>query len=192
MLPQELPVLVCRPVQLRPWRDDDVQLVREVADDPMIPLITTVPTSGRHDDALEWIARQHERIATGYGFAFAIADLETDNPVGHIILRTHEIHHGRAAVGYWIAKRFRRQGYAARALRLITEWADTIDAIGRVELHVEPKNEGSWRAAEEAGYQREGLLRAYQRIGAERRSMWVYSHIPDRDWTAEQEELPED
>ena len=191
-LPQEMPVLERRPVRLRPWRDDDVTLVREVADDPLIPLITTVPTSGRHDEAMEWIARQHERMATGYGYAFAIADLETDAPVGHIILRTNEIQHGRAAVGYWIAKRYRRKGYAAAALRLITDWADTIDAIGRVELHVEPQNEGSWRAAEDAGYQREGLLRAYQRIGAERYSMWVYSHVPDRDWEVEQDEVPED
>ncbi|NNG18378.1 GNAT family N-acetyltransferase [Naumannella sp. ID2617S] len=176
-----MPVLERRPVRLRVWRDDDVDLVRRVHDDPMIPLITTVPTSGRQDDALAWIERQHERLSSGYGYSFAIADLATDRPVGQIILRMREIQFGRAAVGYWIAREHRRKGYAARALRLITDWADTIEEVGRVELHVEPRNEASWRAAEEAGYQREGLLRDYQQIGEERRSMWVYSHLPDRD-----------
>lgn len=180
MQPVELPVLERAPVRLRPWRTDDVELVRQVAQDPLIPLITTVPTSGRTDDALAWIERQHERLRTGYGYAFCIADLEKDFPIGHIILRTAEIAAGRARVGYWIARQYRRKGYAARALRLITDWADQITEIGRIELHVEPHNEGSWRAAEDAGYQREGLLRAYEKIGEERKSMWVYSHLPDR------------
>ena len=47
--------------------------------------------------------------------------------------------------------------------------------VERLELYVEPWNEGSWRAAEAAGYQREGLLRAWQRVGDARGDMYMYS-----------------
>jgi hypothetical protein len=42
--------------------------------DPLIPLITTVPVSGTAADARAFIARQHDRLATGAGYSFAIAD----------------------------------------------------------------------------------------------------------------------
>ena len=49
------------------------------------------------------------------------------------------------------------------------------DGVFRMELHVEPWNEGSWRAAERIGYQREGLLRSWRFIGDERRDLYLYS-----------------
>jgi len=48
-----------------------------VADDPLIPLITTVLTSGRGDDARAYLQRQHDRLSTGAGYSFAIADAHT-------------------------------------------------------------------------------------------------------------------
>lgn len=48
-----------------------------------------------------------------------------------------------------------------------------------MELYVEPWNEGSWRAAERIGYAREGLLRSWQRVGDERRDMYMYSLLPE-------------
>jgi RimJ/RimL family protein N-acetyltransferase len=50
----------------------------------------------------------------------------------------------------------------------------------RLELYVEPWNEGSWRAAEAIGYKREGLLRAWQMVGDARKDMYMYSVLPDR------------
>jgi RimJ/RimL family protein N-acetyltransferase len=49
-----------------------------------------------------------------------------------------------------------------------------------VELHVEPWNLGSWRAAEGCGYVREGLLRSWEQVGGHRRDMFVYSIVEDR------------
>ncbi len=43
-----------------------------------------------------------------------------------------------------------------------------------LELYVEPWNEGSWRAAESAGFTREGLLTHWQKVGDERRDMYMY------------------
>ncbi|MET8088484.1 GNAT family protein [Micromonospora sp. NPDC005237] len=128
-----------------------------------------------------YLERQHQRLAEGSGYSFAIADAETDEAVGNIGLWTSHISTGRASTGYWIAPQHRRLGYVRAALSALTAWASSLDDVKRLELFVEPWNEGSWRAAEACGYQREGLLRSWQQVGTERKDMYVYSLIPVRD-----------
>lgn len=148
--------------------------------DPLIPLITTVPTSGSRLDALAFIARQHNRLATGAGYSFAIESIEQNSAVGSIGLWLRDIDEGRASIGYWVAPRFRRRGYVVAALQALTTWALSLDEVGRVHLYVEPWNEGSWRAAQRCGYEREGLLRSWQVVGDERRDMVIYSALKAR------------
>lgn len=178
-LPVRLPVLTHEHVRLRGFRESDVDLIASVASDPLIPLITTVPASGSRDDALAYITRQHERLTSGVGYSFAIADATTDEALGQVGLWMRDHHHGRASVGFWIAPAYRRRGYVTAALHAVSLWAFTLDGIDRLELHVEPWNEGSWKAAERVGYQREGLLRGWQAVGGQRRDMYVYGLVKD-------------
>ena len=181
MLPTEMPCLDEPPARLRAFRLDDAPLVASVASDPLIPLITSVPPSDAHEDIAAYLERQHQRLAEGSGYSFAIADAETDEAVGNIGLWTSHISTGRASTGYWIAPQHRRRGYVRAALSALTAWASSLDDVKRLELFVEPWYEGSWRAAEACGYQREGLLRSWQEVGTERKDMYVYSLIPVRD-----------
>ncbi len=181
MLPSTMPRLDAPPVMLRAFEPRDVPLVVSVADDPLIPLITTVPTSGSQDDAHAYLQRQHDRLTTGAGYSFTIADAETARAVGQIGLWTSQVSVGHASSGYWIAPQHRRRGYARAPLQTLTTWACGIEDVKRLHLFVEPWNEGSWKAAETCGYQREGLLRRWEQIGNEHRDMYVYSLIPDHD-----------
>jgi RimJ/RimL family protein N-acetyltransferase len=178
MMPTEMPVLAHPPVLLREFTGADAGLVQSVAGDPLIPLITTVPVSGTAADARAFIARQHDRLATGAGYSFAIADAATGAAAGQIGLWLRDLTEGRADTGYWVAPRFRGRGYVTAALIAISRWALSLDGIHRLQLQVEPWNEGSWRAAERAGFVREGLLRSWQRVGPERRDMYLYSLLP--------------
>jgi [ribosomal protein S5]-alanine N-acetyltransferase len=175
MWPAELPVILHPPIVLRAFGDADVGLVQSVATDALIPLITTVPASGNPDDARAYIDRQLSRHTTGIGYSFAIADAATGDAVGQVGLWLKDLAHGRASTGYWIAGQFRRRGYVTAALAAISRWGMSLDGIHRIELYVEPWNEGSWRAAERAGYRREGLLRSWQWVGQQRRDMYMYS-----------------
>jgi ribosomal-protein-alanine N-acetyltransferase len=178
VLPRELPVIANSPVLLRPFRDEDAGLVQSAAIDGLIPLITTVPASGDLADARAYLARQHERLTTGEGYSFAIAEEDTGDAVGQIGLWLGDQHAGRASTGYWVASQFRRRGYVTAALAAISRWGLSLEGIHRIELYVEPWNEGSWRAAEHVGYVREGLLRSWQRVGNGRRVMYMYSLLP--------------
>ena len=176
-MPSVLPVLQGNLIALRPFEERDVNLVCSVASDPLIPLITTVSSRGTRADALAFIARQHDRLAEGAGYSFAIADARTDEAVGHIGLWTTEISQGRANTGYWVAPNFRRRGYVREALQVLTAWACTLEEVRRLQLFVEPWNEGSWRAAQACGYHREGLLRKWEQVGNDRKDMYVYSIV---------------
>src|SRR5699024_8111845 len=173
----QLPRLENPPVTLRAFRDSDAAVVAAAGSDPEIPLITTVPVSGTADDIAAYIARQHRRLTAGTGYSFAIADARNDQAVGQIGLWTTEITTGRAATGYWVAPPFRRHGYARAALHALSEWALGFGEVKRLALFVEPCNEASWRVAEACGYQWEGLLRSWQRVGDQRADMYVYSRI---------------
>jgi len=138
MLPDHLPRIEHPPVRLRAFEPRDAALVASVADDPLIPLVTTVPTSGSAADAQAYIQRQHDRLRAGQGYSFAIA---------------------------------------GAALAALTHWALSLPEVERLQLHVEPWNDSSWWAAERCGYQREGLLRSWERVGSDRRDMYVYSVV---------------
>ncbi|WP_420367066.1 GNAT family N-acetyltransferase [Curtobacterium sp. L1-20] len=174
--PPQLPSLAGRLVRLREWRPSDVAVVQEASRDPLIPLITTVPVTDGKPEALAFVERQSARLRTGAGYAFAIANAN-DVAVGHVGLFFASGQRTRASAGYWVARSSRRRGYAADALQTITRRARTHDDLDRLELYIEPWNEGSLRAAELAGYQREGLMRAWQRVGGEPRDMLMYAQL---------------
>lgn len=180
MSPLEQPVLSAGAYRLRAFEIQDAALVQEVAGDPLIPLITTVPTDGSLSAALAFIGRQAQRLIERSGYSFAIVDAETDQAAGQIGLWLKNANDGRASIGYWISPDRRKRGAAGSALNAISQWGLTLPGIHRLELYVEPWNEGSWRTAEHCGYTREGLLRSWQDVGGQRKDMFMYSRLgPD-------------
>jgi len=165
------------PVVLREFSYRDVPMVRELSTDPYVPLIGSLPANASEQQARDFIDRQRGRLAEGAGFSFAIADADTGQAVGGIGLWLAGLRQGRATAGYSIGPSARGRGLAAAALIAVTEFAWTIPALHRIELYIEPWNEGSVRTAERAGYQREGLLRSHQEIGGRRRDMLLYAAV---------------
>jgi len=179
-LPLVLPKLDGQRLVLREWRDSDIVTVQEASQDPQITTITTVPSTDGTPEALAFIERQRDRLRTGAGYVFAIAD-PTDRAVGHIGVFFVSGAGARASVGYWIVPSHRHRGFATEALSTVTSWALTLADLDRVELYVEPGNTSSWRAAERAGYVREGLLRAWERISGVPRDMYMYARLRERE-----------
>ena len=175
--PLVLPVLHGTRVSLRAFTSADVGLVQSASQDSLIPLITSVPTTAGEAEALAYIERQHHRLVSGQGWSFAVSDAETGAGVGQIglwpgqsVRRTSNPN----TIGYWIGPGHRQQGYAGAALELLTAWAFTDAKMLRVDLYIEPWNEGSWRTAERAGYIRDALLPSWQKVGARWRDMYRY------------------
>ena len=87
--------------------------------------------------------------------------------------------HARATFGYWVVREARGRGVAKRALRLLSRWALNEHGLARVQLIVEPENVASIRVAENAGFQREALLRSYIELHGRRRDVYLYALFAD-------------
>lgn len=174
-----MPKLDCDGYTLRGWEHADADVLREAADDPYIPAITTVPPRFDPDTAAAYIERQKDRARTGEGYSFAVIEDTSSRAVGNIGLWLRDIDLGRASIGYWIVRSARGKGCAAKIVTSVSVWAHTTLKIPRLELYVEPCNTASLRSAESAGFTREGLLRSWQDVGGERKNMYMLSKLPN-------------
>jgi RimJ/RimL family protein N-acetyltransferase len=177
-----LPELRGQGCVLRSWTMADLPTVMEAGRDPLIPLITTVPTDGSEHSAREFVERQWSRRTSGRGYSFAVAvgGIE-EQAVGQIGLWPMRSDPARASIGYWVAASRRGAGIAGRALNVLAGWAFSELAVARLELFVEPWNVSSIKVAEGAGFTREGLLRRADLVGDERRDVFAYGLLRD-DW----------
>jgi RimJ/RimL family protein N-acetyltransferase len=106
---------------------------------------------------------QHARAAAlrwliGPAAALIITDAATGTPAGTMTLRRSGPPNV-AGIGYGILPEFRGRGYTSRALSLLADWVFAQTSIHRLELGCKPDNLASARAADRAGFAREGLLR---------------------------------
>ena len=168
--PLRVPTLSRPPVMLRPYAVSDLAMVRQAADDPFIPSISTVPRTYSEGAGRAFIERQHARAAEGDGFSFVIAE-ESDPTTRHRFDRSvapgdrerpglHRLLAARPARG---------RGHAADALRAVVAFAFDELAVPRLHLFVEPWNVASSRTARAAGFTREATLRGWERIDGEQR-----------------------
>jgi RimJ/RimL family protein N-acetyltransferase len=173
-----VPALAAGPFKLRPFVMADLHVVREAAQDPYIPLITTVPAAFTETEGRRFIERQWDRARRGSGYSFAITDAATGRAVGNIGLWLSDIGAGRASVSYWVAPSARGRGAAGYALKTLTLWALGVLGIPRLELYVEPHNEASIRTAERPGSGRKACCAAGRRSAGSARDMLMYSLLP--------------
>jgi len=163
-------------IVLRGWRAGDAATVVEAGTDPAISEMTTVPPHCDRDGALQWIARQQQRLDEGTGYPFCIAGAGDDRAGGFIGLWLDA--RLSANLGYWVAPGTRGRGVAARAVELVSAWAFARLRLARLEIWVEPANVASQRVAERAGFTHEGLLRSYVQLRTRRGDAHMYARLP--------------
>ena len=161
------------PIRLRPFTDGDLGLIAELAADPYVPLIGSIPAVFTDAEGLAYLARQHQRLAEGKGWSFAIAELRVGRAVGTAGLWLND--GGPATAGYSVAPSARGRGYAKAGLRALTAFAWTVPDIDRVELFIEPANLASIAVARSCGYREDGLASHHMEIGGRLRDMVRYA-----------------
>ena len=84
---------------------------------------------------------------------------------------------GAAETFYWLDRRVRGQGVAAEALDVATRWAFDEHKIVRAHLVTHLDNPASQRVAQRCGYQREGVLRAWEPIKDDQPDLVMWSRL---------------
>jgi RimJ/RimL family protein N-acetyltransferase len=144
---------------LRPWRRDDAPAVLAACQDPEIARWVTIPQPFGPDDAQAIIDRSDELWRDGSGAPFAIVEAATGRFLGAVTRFGPDGH--QATLGLWLAAGARGRGVGARALRLVADWTFATTAVIRIDSFVMVGNEPSERMVLRAGFQREGVLRAW-------------------------------
>jgi [ribosomal protein S5]-alanine N-acetyltransferase len=183
--PLRVPELHYGPILLRGFALSDLQLVRQAAEDPYIPSITSVPPTYSDDNGRAFIEQQHKLALGGHGYPFVIA--EESNPhhgLGALGLWLREIENGRASIGYWVVPSARGRHTAGLALRAAATYAFEVLAIPRLQLFIEPWNAASLRTAEYGGFVQEAFLHGWERIGGTQHDAYCYALL-QQDWNAQ-------
>jgi RimJ/RimL family protein N-acetyltransferase len=150
-------------ITLRPWAAQDVDAIVQRINDPDVALyLDLVPQPYTRADAHEWFAIADEGWRAGTLAAFAIFTDGIEGAVGGIGVRfLGDLDEGCAEVGYWVGAEARGRGVATQATRAVARWAfENVPELARLQLRADVQNVASNRVAENAGFTREGVLRA--------------------------------
>ena len=158
---------------LRPYRVDDVGPYAEAVDDPSTARWLNSYASGDPHEDIRGL--EAERLA-GRILVLTIAGAEDDAYLGMIALIARD--GGTGELAYLVVPAARGRGLARQAVQLLGGWAFAHLALERLQLRIDPGNEGSHTVARRAGYQREGVLRSDFVLRGERRDSVMYSRLP--------------
>ncbi|WP_033542676.1 GNAT family N-acetyltransferase [Planococcus sp. CAU13] len=126
----------------------------------------------RHPDSYFTVAVQREKIREALyqarenrEYSFGIFHPRTDKLIGHISMYSiKRLPFLSALVGYSIDEEYAGRGIATEAVQLVVAFGFEKLQLHRIEAYVSPRNSGSIRVLEKAGFANEGLLREFLHI----------------------------
>jgi RimJ/RimL family protein N-acetyltransferase len=117
-----------------------------------------------------------DRVA-GRRLTMTIVECVDDTCVGQLDVDHVDWDHLGAELGVWVSPQRRGGGLGSRALGVAARWLILECGFQRVAVLTEPDNEPMIRAAERAGFTREGVLRGYRRRQGRRIDAFVMSLV---------------
>jgi RimJ/RimL family protein N-acetyltransferase len=159
---------------LRPWRDDDLDELVALCQDPEIGRWTRVPSPYRQTDGRAYLLHRYDLLAAGVSAPFAVVAATRGELLGSVALMNIDRDHARAEVGYWLGAGARGQGHATRAVQAISRWGHRQLSLERLTLYAAAGNVASQAVAERAGFSREAVLRSYAARPDGRHDMMVF------------------
>ena len=122
------------------------------------------------------VERARRRWGEGRAADLAIVEPPGDDALGVVNFYFHS--ERRVEIGYVVAPEARGQGFAARALILVSTWGfESFPAVGRIELLIRSGNRASIAVAHRAGYRDEGVARSRLEVGGRLDDAIVFSLI---------------
>ncbi|KRE69524.1 GNAT family N-acetyltransferase [Paenibacillus sp. Soil750] len=113
-------------------------------------------------------------------YAFGIFLRETDQLIGDISLfEVQRGPHQKCILGYSMDQTHNGKGYMTEAIQLIMKFAFEEAGLLRVEAGVMPRNLGSMRVLEKAGFKQEGLARKLLEINGVREDHVLFAMLAE-------------
>jgi RimJ/RimL family protein N-acetyltransferase len=150
-------------IALRPERPDDADALFECEDELTVRWNFTGAAKS-YEDLVAATRRAGLDWLVGPAAQFGLVDVASGRVAGGLQLRKAGPPQV-GGIGYVVHPAFRGRGYTSRALRLLAGWAFDVADFARLELGAKVGNVASWRTAESAGWQPEGIRQTRLRNG---------------------------
>ncbi|WP_281864900.1 GNAT family N-acetyltransferase [Planomicrobium okeanokoites] len=126
----------------------------------------------KHRDSYFTAAVQREKIRESIyqarenrEYSFGVFENGSDKLIGHISMYSiKRLPFLSALVGYSVDESYIGRGIATEAVKLIVSFGFEKIQLHRIEAYVSPRNTGSVRVLEKAGFENEGLLKEFLHI----------------------------
>lgn len=112
------------------------------------------------------IAQKRLKQLTGY--EFVICEKKRKEIIGGICLANVNKKHDHAEIGYWIGRKFWRQGYGSEALKILLDFAFRTLKLHKVYGQADEPNEASIKLMAKLGFKKEGTFREHVKHGKKR------------------------
>jgi ribosomal-protein-alanine N-acetyltransferase len=116
-------------------------------------------------------------VALTAGTQVALAIVVDGELAGSIDLRLGVADGRLAQIGYWVASQLQGRGVASAAATLLVDFGFEALGLRRVELNAAVTNPASRRVAENAGFEPEGVRRAWRTVHGVPTDFVLYSRL---------------
>jgi len=156
------PELTTARLTLRRFSLEDAANVQKLAGDREISDTTAnVPYPYEDGMAEEWIATHSPRFEEGTLLNFAITLSDSGDLIGAIGLVINP-DHKRAELGYWIGKKYWRNGYCFEAAQAVVDYGFEVMRLNKIFAPFMTRNPVSGRVLEKLGMKTEGLFKKHE------------------------------
>ena len=168
-------------VTLRPFEFGEENELHKAVQESLTelkPWMSWANESYSSEVAANFIAITRAQWSNGGMYAFAISDPQRGNILGGCSLsHIHPVYHF-CNLGYWVRTSRHGEGIAARATKLIGQFAFEKVKLIRAEIVMAVGNEYSKRVAEKVGAHYEGILLNRMVVGKNIYDAHMYSLVP--------------
>ena len=139
---------------LRTWRVTDAPVLAAAWGDPEINEHLSVPKPRDPAAARRWISQREQAWTEGRSVDLAVTDRPSGAVIGEVGLSGFDHARRAALIGWWIASRWRGQGRAGEAVRLVADWVLSEGLLEAVMAEIGVDNAASMAVARRAGLRR--------------------------------------
>lgn len=163
--PPPVPRLEGPRVRLRALEPGDADALFALHSDPRVMRYWSYPAWTDVQQAVEHLARSERERSLRESWPWATTLRGDDTLVGTCTLFDIHREHLRGVIGYALSPALWGRGLAGEMVELALVHAFDRLGLERIEADIDPRNDGSCRLVERAGFKREGYLRERWRVG---------------------------
>lgn len=155
--------LIGKRIILRPLGKSDAQDLQKNANSREVTRYTQVPYPYRLKDAWEFIEKCGQNLRKNSDYEFGIELKKTGKIIGMTSLMKIDKQSKNAELGYWLGKKYWKQGIATEAAKLILKFGFKKLKLERIYARVFHPNRVSAKFLKKMGFTYEGRLRKHVR-----------------------------